>query len=317
MQEHLENHLILQQEAQKVSSNCPRNRHQSKKSSASRKYAKPANVQENSLDAIPSPSPTPISKSVPVSPVALEPSLYLHESSSNNLGKNKQFLRQKPPACITTTVCSVPSAFNYQGDDDLIPSFYETSSSHQNNPQSLQTFAQPPLTLTSKSVLHSSTLLKQNEVPEKNCKVTRPSDTVTSAIQLTQPLSTIPFSVKNFSWFKVLPPAACKFYEDQNELIKSLQAEITQLEMQLQISKKLSKTDVGVQVTSNIKNSRSMHDVGVNTDEVVTEMSSVEASLPKENFSSIGNELLVDLIRLHFTCLKLALCFIFKFHLFW
>ena len=251
----------------KVSLNSSHSKRRSKRNSSSKisnRSAELAEVRKENREPAPSPLPMPISKSVPLPPAALEPSLYFRGSNSNTPIGSGQFPVQSHPAVNGLGSYALHS-YNQRTDDDLVPSFYEGSSSliPSNNVQIRQTFSSPPMvTIPKIPLLPFTQPAKTISVQSSNLSAKNPTVSVNQSSE-DNPL------LENQPWFKMLPQNALNFYADQDLRITSLRREISELKALLPNPANRPKVDVAVQVSR--LGEKLKRDIGVNTEAITSD----------------------------------------------
>ena len=262
----------------------------SKRKTSSNIPSQTANARKSNPEISPSPLPKPISKSIPLAPAALEPSLYFRESSSSRpSGEKRQFSYQRHP--LVNSFGSTPSAVRPDLVDELIPSLYDASTSlgSRTIPFKLPAFPQSALAMPNTPVAMAQSV--PHEIARTNSKSAIAATSVAAA-NASSPVSkskqnellvfkqetfkstdiSAPSLIQNQPWYKLLPPDAFKFLVDQDVEIKSLKDKISELKTKLGTSISSSKIDIATQVSSSDLVEKYFKDIGINTDTVVEEM---------------------------------------------
>ena len=229
-------------------------------------------ASKDNPDYEPSPAPKPITRSIPILPSVLEPSMIINESSNV-----AEIAESQPKAFVENSTSGIP-VYSYQRDlnDDLVPSFYGENQVYDaaarfcptTNDRGLQ--RKPPDSNLNPQKLHTpliATKITRQPVHlvEKRRKRSRPTN------QSNYEEASGDFLSSQQPWFKSLPLVARKFYLVQEQRFKALMDQFTQLRIAVDSNaKKATETlDMGVQVQIDETCPCAHQSVGVNTEEIL------------------------------------------------
>ena len=228
----------------------------------------------------PSPLPQPITKSLPIAPSVVEPSLIFQETMGGVSGGRNQI-------SSSTKNFSTTYAYQHEIDDSLVPSFYETNTNvasrgnavykaHQSDfasPQLAGDSRIPPQPALHEKFHANSPVLTLPTGCQSSSSSQMPAPD-NSRFDRTAATSQEANLIEKQPWFQRLPHDAYKFFMDEELHIKQLSEEVCKLKELLEDAKKTMtdslvspvKVDIGVQVSDESR-VKSFHDVAVNTEE--------------------------------------------------